>query len=172
VSVLFVILPPLMFPLTWLNFWRFLETDSLKPMDRRSFLQEIGLAIAVQTLETWCIFAGLFVILIAWGNQWHFNVTHLAALLTLSLGMTACGLATAFWLTRHRSPYLMMFSSFMMLSIIAPTSILGGVMAGASVYSVTADSRPYMIIGAVVLLWLGVLITRSAYHKWLVTELG
>ena len=123
VSVWVVIMPPLLFPQSWWNLWRFLETDSLKPMDRRSFLQEIGLAIAVQTLETWCIFAGLFVLLIAWGNQWHVDVGSLMTLLAISLGTTACGLATAFWLMRYRSPYLMMFL------IMAPTSIVGAVIA-------------------------------------------
>jgi len=166
VSVWVVIMPPLLLPQSWLGFWRFLETDCLKPIDRGSFFQEIGLAIAVQALETWCIFAGLYILLIAWGNQWHLNVTQLAALLALSLGITACGLAAAFEFMRYRSPYIMIFSA------IAMVPILGGVMAGTSVYFAWADSRPYMVIGAVVFIWLGVLVTRNAYRKWLVTELG
>jgi hypothetical protein len=161
VDVWIGIMPVLMIAVSWLNFWRFLETDSLKPMDRRSFLQEIGLAITVQTLQGWSIFAGLFVLLEAWINP-RVDVASLMAGLFLWLGATACGLAVAFWLMLYRS------GAFILVISITVTSIVAVILFEAA----RSGGQPVMIMGAVVFLWLGILIARAAYRKWLVTELG
>jgi hypothetical protein len=166
-SVMYIaIIPSLMFPQSWLNLWRFLEADILRPLDRQSFFQEIGLAIAVQTLQFWGISAALIVVLCGWMNRWHFDVTALGALLALFFGAAALGLAIAFWLMRYRSPTLSMWSLMLL------AAFLGVVIARNGQYLSREESSSYMVIGALVLAGLAALITRSAYHRWLMVELG
>lgn len=151
----------------WLKQWRFLETDSLKPIDRSAFLNELGLAIALDALRTWVVWAtaiilgSLFFGLVDW--------SLLASVMAASFFFQFFLLGVSIWEMRHRSePVMLMTNGASMLVILLITPLV----ALPPNMQVWMGYRWILVAIAAISAGAGVLIARHAYQRWLTTEFG
>jgi hypothetical protein len=155
----------------WMRQWRFLEIELLRPIERRRFLQQVGLAMGVTFAQCWCVFAAAFVLRLGILTPEPLNVTTILLVLGSSLLMQIFLLGSIIWLMRYRSPGLVIGASLLAILIALPTLILtlpGGMMGMPHF----GEFQMPAVVAATVLAGIGLVITRDACRRWLVTELG
>jgi hypothetical protein len=150
----------------WINMWRFLEAESLRPICREAFLQEIGLTIAFDLLRGWLAMA----ILIAADAMLLANPRiGLSSVLTwtiASLLLQVLAYGVAITLMRYRSP--MKAAMGTMLALMPPAIALTACAHEAAL----GKYHSAILAGSLLLAMLGYILIRDAYRRWRVTELG
>jgi hypothetical protein len=165
-------MPALVVSQMWFRQWRFLETESLRPIDRGRFLSEIGMALAINVAQCWGVFAAAVVVRATVLNRFHFDSAALAEALCASalVQVFLCGVIV--WLMRYRSPGMTIgVGGSLAVLVTIPTVILAcpkGIYEPARL----ADYGVAALVVSGVLALLGLLIARDARRRWLVTELG
>lgn len=168
VMLMFLVWMPVgMGTMAWMNLWRFLEADSLRPIARREFIREIGLAILLDVLRGWICMA---VVIAADARLFRAEPVPIAQVVTwlwLSLLLQVPALGIAFWQMRYRSPMRLML--WMMCLLAWP----GGLILAATMEGLPLVDHLIVINSIMLLIAIGGLfIIREAYRRWLVTELG
>jgi hypothetical protein len=149
-------------PMSWMGVWRNLAGDSLRPIDRRSFLREIGAALAIQYAQGWAIFSTTAIIVCCLCRHDFLSGHMVATLLISSLALQVFNFAACVWLLQWRSPGLLTGFVYVMGIVVLPFAMLVG------------QDNPLSALGAgaVVLGAIGVYIAAEAWHCWQTTELG
>lgn len=156
---------PLLIAGSWLDRWRFLESESLLPIDRRSFLKELGLAIGIDLFQAWAGFTAVIVVDLLIFGPHPIEIGLSGAMLFASLMLHTLGFAMVVWMMRYRSPVWL--TAGYVVTLLIPGMALN--IAGEEPF----EHRLLVIcLGAVAIAALGVAIVRDAYRRWRVTELG
>lgn len=148
----------------WLQRWRHLEVELLRPIDRPSYIKQLGVAMAINVLQVWVIFATAILIDALIPSRQPIAWTPLIISLGASLALQTLGFGVVIWMMRYRSLILVTGS------IVAQVAI-----AGAILSFINAREKPYpfsALAAALALGAIGVFIVRDAYRRWLVMELG
>jgi hypothetical protein len=149
----------------WLNQWRFLETELLRPMDRGGFLRDLGLAVAIDMVRCWAVSAAALCVLliVMFGTSIDrtglvFGTLASGFLLVVEYGAVIC-------LMSCRSPTFNIFGCLGMMIFVIPIIMC----------SFAPNLGPYRAIAlavALVLAVLGIFVIQSAHRTWMETELG
>lgn len=162
-AAVFSVFPSALIPEFWLRQWPFLEIESLRPIDRITFLAELGAAIAIDIVQCWSIIAIVVMALAVINSEAKFGVLILVGSAAVTIFNYGCSL----WLMRYRSSGITVIGSCSVVFLIMlsdPVALFWG-------FDVSAHYG-LRFAAAAVLACLGVLITRDAFRRWLVTELG
>jgi hypothetical protein len=149
-------------PTSWMGVWRSLAGDSLRPIDRRNFLREIGAALAIQYAQGWAIFSTTAIIVCCLCRHEFLSWHMLATLLISSLALQVFNFAACVWLLQWRSPGLLVGFVYLMGIIVLPFAMLVG----------QDNPLSALAAGALVLGAIGVYIAAEAWRCWQTTELG
>lgn len=151
----------------WLQLWRYLEADSVRPIGRKQLIREVGATIIYDAARGW---AWMALVIAADATLLRADPMPLSQVLTLillSLLLQIPAIGTAVWFMRYRSPMKVMFGTMGLL-------ILPGILLIATAMGDDhgAAFRLPAGLAAIVMAIGGVYIFRDAYRRWLVTELG
>jgi hypothetical protein len=158
-----IMMPPLSVGQSWLQQWRFLECESLKPLRRADFLKEIGVAIAIELFQAWAVFATAYVVLARLLSP--VDASNLATVVVGSFATQILMLGVLIWSLRHRSPGRFMLATC--AAFVAPALAIGLVTLPPFEHYRSSAVALTVLLAAV-----GVLIGRAGCRRWLDTELG
>jgi hypothetical protein len=150
---------------TWIAQWRFLELESLRPIARDRFIQQVGIAIGIQMFQAWFVFASALILEAIVVDSQPVDVNGMMTLVAGSLGVLVFGYGLVVWSLRYRASA----TAAVILCSGATAALMGIMIFGIN--TVTPISA-YIGILPVLLLASGLYLARTAYRRWLVADLG
>ena len=159
-----MIYPPALISQEWLQKWRFLEADSLRPISREDFLKEMAMAVAQRYLQAWCVTASLILMIVELIVTVPHPLRMWVYFVLVSFGVGVFGWGISVSLLRYRSPGILILLGLPLVPF-----------ATAATWAILQEKTSHSnaaLAGIAVLAAAGVWIARDAYRRWLVTELG
>jgi hypothetical protein len=148
----------------WLRQWRYLEMESLRPIERSRFLGELGLAIVFDVALVWAMLAAAIVIWVMLLKRGTMEGINVAIALCQSALMQIFLLAGVLWLMRLRSGGLIVAATVL---IALPLIVLMDI-ALLDFYRY----REIALLSSLVLAGVGAMIAVDARGRWVLTEMG
>jgi hypothetical protein len=150
---------------SWIRQWRFLEIESLRPILRDRFLKQVGVAIGIQMLQAWAIFACAYLVDTLFLELGPVDMNGVTIYVAGSLGALVFGNGLLVWSIRYRSNA----TGAIIICGMATAAYMGLVAIGIN--SVITVSSWIEII-PVLLTVFGMYAIRDGCRRWLVTDLG
>ena len=139
--------------------------ELLRPVDRKRYLQESGMTLAIWTAMAWAMQTVgwiLVALIIAVGVNWP--KLWMSVLLTAATAFFL--FAVGVWIMRYRSVALWMLTLILTMLVLPVFAARSEFFNG----SFTNPAPAAIFLGVVVLI--GIVICYDAYRRWLNTELG
>ena len=148
----------------WLQSWRYMEMEFVRPIPRRVLLKDLGIAIAIQTAQAWAIMAIVIIGVCAFEYGVHSPATVVAEMIGIAFANQCVGLAVALLVMPLRSPV-----GVILAQVAASLPAMGLVV----LYVVYPSTTPWIAVGAgVVLMLIAGALLPIAIRRWDATDLG
>jgi hypothetical protein len=157
------VLPAAGIPGVWLDYWRFLETEFLRPVDRAAMLREIALAIAINLFQAWAVLSAMIVLALILNPGGAQTSAVLPALLAALL-VQIFGWGASIWLLRYRIRELVHLPAVIIAIVIADLIWFK--------YSPFTGSQGGVLLLAAGMAGVGLILASDAARRWPATELG
>jgi hypothetical protein len=147
---------------TWLSMWKYLEAESLRPLKRMDFLRGMGVAVGLNCIAAWIIYAGMFAGWWVLDGRNIYDPSQFLLRLLATLAMQFPLAAVGIWLMRFRSQTWMTLG-YLPAYLLCPLPLL--------VFPLHAPSEIGEAAFAV-LIGLGIAVFVDAIRRWRTVELG
>jgi hypothetical protein len=142
-----------------------LSRELLLPIDRPSYIRQMGINAAINIFAAWAVAWGFLVLLYVFLLPNSYSAATLGYLTLISALMQALFFGILVWIARHDSKL------WYILALFVPVYLQIGLMAGATVWN-SPSAGPTMVLIAAVAAVFGLLIAYDAHRRWLVADIA